>query len=511
MVNRFGNALKSLGVQKGDRVTIYIPRSPEQIIAMLASAKIGSVHSVVYSGFSAGALRDRIEAAQPKVVVTADGSHYRGKVVRLKDAVDEARKDIASVKNCVVVRMAGNETKTLPGDVEWSDLIQNASPKLECEQMDSTDPLFILYTSGTTGKPKGVVHVHGGYQVGVYITMKWVFDIKDDDIFWCTADPGWITGHSYIAYGPLLNCATQFFYEGAPDYPAPDRWWSNVERYKVTVLYATPTAIRALMRYGDEYPKKHDLSSLRLLGSVGEPINPEAWLWLRKVTGDRLTIMDTWWQTETGMHMITPLPSVECKPGSAFKPFPGVVAAVVDKDGKEVPPNVGANLVIKTPWPAMMSTIYNDPARYEAYWNTIQGCYYTGDTARIDKDGYFWILGRADDVLKVSGYRIGPAEVESTLVSHKAVAEAAVIGKPDPVKGEVIKAFVVLRQGFQPSEELDKELKMHVRTNMGPICVPSEIEFASSLPKTRSGKIMRRLLRARELGLPVGDISTLED
>lgn len=511
-VNRFANALKELGIKKGDRVTIYLPRIPEQMIAMLATAKIGAIHSVVYSGFSAGALKDRIVDAEAKVVVTADGGYYRNKIVPLKDTVDEIRDECPTLEHVVVVRRTGKDIREKEGDIDWNELVKDKPVECKTEEMDSEDPLFILYTSGTTGKPKGVLHVHGGYMVGVYRTMKWIFDIKDDDVYWCTADAGWITGHSYIVYGPLINGATSLMWEGAPDYPHPGIWWSLIEKYKVSIFYTTPTAIRALMRYGEEWPRKYDLSSLRILGSVGEPINPEAWLWFRKVTGDRCPIMDTWWQTETGMIMISPLPCVPLKPGSATKPFPGIVAEIVDKDGNKITePNKGGYLVIRTPWPAMMRTIYKDPDRYNSYWETIPNAYHTGDMAKMDEDGYFWILGRADDVLKVSGYRLGTAEIESALVSHEAVAEAAVIGKPDPVKGEAIKAFVVLKEGYEPSDDLVKELKMHVREVMGPIAMPSEIEFRESLPKTRSGKIMRRLLKAQELGLPVGDTSTLED
>ncbi len=511
-VNRFANGLKELGIGKGDRVTIYLPRIPEQFIAMLACARIGAIHSVVYSGFSAQALRDRIADAEAKLVITADVGYHRGKAVQLKGIVDEALEGAPSVEHVVVVRRQTPPVELHPPrEVDWNQLIEQASSRCQAEVMDAEDPLYILYTSGTTGKPKGVVHVHGGYMVGTYITCKWVFDLKDEDVYFCTADPGWVTGHSYIVYAPLMNGATILFPEGALDYPDPGRWWSLIEQYQVSIFYSTPTAIRALMKYGDEWPQRYDLSSLRILGTVGEPINPEAWLWYYRVTGERCPIVDTWWQTETGMIMITPLPCVPLKPGSAARPFPGIEAEIVDREGRPVPPKQGGFLVIKRPWPAMKRTIYKDPQRYEQYWKTIPNVYTAGDVAFRDEDGYFWILGRADDVIKVSGYRLGTAEIESALVSHPAVAEAAAIGKPDPVKGEIIKTFVILKEGYAPSEAMVEELKAHVRHTLGPIAVPSELEFTDWLPKTRSGKIMRRVLKAKELGIDPGDISTLEE
>jgi acetyl-CoA synthetase len=510
-VNRFAHAMKQLGIEKGDRVTIYLPRIPEQFIAMLGCARIGAVHSVVYSGFSAQALRDRITDAESKLVITADVGYHRGKAVPLKAIVGEAVQEAPTVEHVVVVRRQSPPLELVPPrEQDWNELVEKASPDGEAEVMDSEDPLYFLYTSGTTGKPKGVVHVHGGYMVGTYITTRWVFDLKDEDIYFCTADPGWVTGHSYIVYGPLLNGATILFPEGAPDYPDPGRWWSLIEKYDVSILYTTPTAIRSLMRYGEEWPQKYDLNSLRILGTVGEPINPEAWLWYYRVTGQRCPIVDTWWQTETGMILITPLPCVPLKPGSATRPFPGIVADVVDREGNPVPAKHGGFLVIKKPWPAMKRTIYKDPPRYEQYWRTIPHVYTAGDVAFKDEDGYFWILGRADDVIKVSGYRLGTAEIESALVSHPAVAEAAAIGKPDPLKGESIKTYVILKQGYQPSEMMAEELKAHVRHTLGPIAVPSELEFTDWLPKTRSGKIMRRVLKAKEMGVDPGDISTLE-
>jgi len=511
-VCQMANALKSLGIKKGDHVSIYLPRLPEQWISMLACAKIGAVHSVVYSGFSVEALKNRVKDAEAKIVITCDGYHFREKLIETKKIVDDATHDIDHVEHVIVIRRTGNAVNANKRDLWWHELRDKASTKCETEQMDAQDPLFILYTSGTTGQPKGIIHAHGGYMTGVHRTLKWTFNLQEDDIYWCTADPGWITGHSYIVYGPLMNGVTSFVYEGPPDFPDPGKWWSLLEKYNVTKFYTTPTAVRALMRHGDEWPSQFNFDSIRILGTVGEPINPEAWEWFYKTIGNsRAPIIDTWWQTETGMHMITPLPCSELKPGSAFKPFPGIVADVVDHEGKSLPPDTQGFLVIKTPWPSMMKDIFKNPKKYkEAYWEEIPNVYFTGDTAKKDADGYFWILGRNDDVMKVSGYRFGSAELESAFVAHPAVAEAAVIGKPHEIKGESIKAFVILRVDQKPSEELKKELKMQVRKMIGPIATPDEIEFVQSLPKTRSGKIMRRLLKARELGLPTGDTSTLE-
>ncbi|HUG14537.1 MAG TPA: acetate--CoA ligase [Thermomicrobiales bacterium] len=511
-VTRFANALQNLGLKQGDRVVIYMPRIPEQIVAMMAAARIGVVHSVVYSGFSAQALRDRIQDAEAKAVITADGYYYRGKIVSLKDIVDDAVRQCASIQKVITVQRTSNQITWHRGrDVWYHDLLELASPYGEAVSLDSEATLYMLYTSGTTGKPKGIVHVHGGYMVGIYATIKFVFDMKPDDVFWCSADPGWVTGHSYIVYGPLIAGATSIFYEGAVDYPDPGRIWRMIERYGVTTFYTSPTAIRSLMRFGEGWPGASDLTTLRLLGTVGEPINPEAWIWYRKVCGDHQPVMDTWWQTETGMHMITPTPIMPLKPGSATKEFLGISATVVDKAGNEVGANQGGYLVVRKPWPSMMRTIYKDPERYEAYWNTIPGMYFAGDAAHRDADGYFWIQGRVDDVIKKSGYRLGSSEIESALVSHEAVAEAAVIGKPDEVKGEAIKAFVILRTGYEANEQLLNALRLHVRENVGPIAVPEEIDFVTSLPKTRSGKIMRRVLKAKELGQEVGDLSTLEE
>jgi len=513
LVNKIANALRRAGVKKGDRVVIYMPLVVEQIAAMLACARIGAIHSVVYAGFSAPALRHRIQDAEAKLVITADVTIRRGRAIPLKQIVDEAIRDLEYVEKVVVLRRLQPKVDLIgEKEVDFYDFIKDESNYCEPEIMDAEDPLFILYTSGSTGKPKGVLHTTGGYMVGTYYSMKTVFDLKDSDIYWCTADPGWITGHSYIAYGPLLAGATQVIAEGAPNYPDPGRWWRIIEKYGVTIFYTAPTAIRMFMAAGEEWPNKYDLSSLRLLGSVGEPINPEAWLWYYRVIGkERCPIVDTWWQTETGSVMITTIDSLPMKPGKAGKPVPGVIADVVDKNGNPVEPNKGGFLVIKYPWPTMMRTIYKDKERYEKYWNTIPNCYFAGDIATKDEDGYIMVLGRADDVINVSGHRIGTMEVESALVSHPAVAEAAVIGKPHPVKGETIKAFIVLRKDHKPSEKLIEDIKYHVRMELGALAVPSEIEFVDKLPKTRSGKIMRRVLKAKELGMDPGDLSTLEE
>jgi len=513
---RFANVLKSLGVQKGDRVTIYMGRIPEIFIAMLACARIGAVHSVVYGGFSVEALHERLEDSQSKVLVVSDGSFQRGKIVELKKIADEALQRAATVQSVVVVKRTGQQINMEQGRDMWYHELMSlpiANSSCSVEETDAEDPLFLLYTSGTTGKPKAILHTHGGYMVGTYSTLKYVFDIHEEDRYWCAADPGWITGHSYIVYGPLLNGATSFMYEGAPGYPFPNRWWQMIEKYGINILYTAPTAIRGFMRYGDAWPNRHDLSSLRLLGSVGEPINPEAWKWYYKVIGkERCPVMDTWWQTETGMFMITPMPCTPLKPGSGTKPFPGIEADVFDDHGNPVKPNEEGYLVIKTPWPAMIRTIYNDPDRYiNQYWRKYPGVYLTGDSAKKDEDGYFWIIGRVDDVIKVSGYRLGTAEIESALVSHPSVAEAAAIGLPHEVKGNAIHAFVILKTGINKRDGLVEELRQHVSHEVGPIAKPEHIEIVDSLPKTRSGKIMRRVLKAKALGLDPGNLSTLEE
>jgi acetyl-CoA synthetase len=514
-VNRMAKALQNLGVKKGDRVAIYMPMIPELPMALLAVARLGAVHNVVFGGFAASSLRDRINDSNAKVIITADSNFRGGKLIELKKIADEAAAECPTVEKVLVVRHSGLEVAMkAERDIYLDEALQDVPEDtvVPCEPMDSEDMLYILYTSGSTGKPKGIVHIQGGYAVGVYTTTKLVFDIKPSDVYWCAADIGWVTGHSYIVYGPLMNAATSVMYEGTPTYPAPDRWWSIIEKYKVTILYCAPTAIRGLMRFGEEYPAKHDLSSLRLLGTVGEPINPEAWMWYRKNVGhDKLPIMDTWWQTETGMIAITPTPILPLKPGSASRPFPTIEADVVDKNGDPVPVGKGGFLIIRHPWPSLMRTIFGDPARYETYWNTIPGVYFAGDAATKDQQGYFRIQGRVDDVIKVSGHRLGSMEIESSLVSHPAVAEAAAIGKPDELKGERIKVFVVLKQSVEPSEALAQELKQHVRTEVGALAIPDELEFISGLPKTRSGKIMRRVVRARELGETLGDTSTLDE
>jgi acetyl-CoA synthetase len=515
-VCKFANALKSLGVDKGDRVAIYMPMIPELPVAMLACARIGATHSIVFGGFSSEALKDRINDAQAKAVITADGGFRRGGVVQLKPAVDEAIKDCPSVKQVVVVERCKNQIHMESGRDHWyHELTSGASDKCEAEPLDSEHMLYILYTSGTTGKPKGIVHTTGGYSVQTYITTKWVFDIHDDDTYWCTADIGWVTGHSYIVYGPLQNGATVVMYEGAPNTPDFGRFWSIVEKHRVNILYTAPTAIRTFIKWGEQWPLKYDLSSLRALGTVGEPINPEAWMWYHRVIGkERCPIVDTWWQTETGAIMITPIPgAIPTKPGSATLPFPGVVPDIRTKDGVSVGPNQGGYLVITRPWPSMLRTIYGDPERFvKQYWSDIKGCYFTGDGARRDQDGYFWLMGRVDDVINVSGHRLGTMEIESALVSHSAVAEAAVVGRPDELKGQAVAAFVTLESGRQPSDGLKEELRRHVQKEIGAMAKPDDIRFTEALPKTRSGKIMRRLLRDIASGAKtIGDTTTLED
>ncbi|MGA3105248.1 MAG: acetate--CoA ligase [Terriglobales bacterium] len=516
-VQKFANVLKDLGVRKGDRVAIYMGMTPELPIAMLACARIGAPHSIVFGGFSANALVDRIHDSHAVAVITQDGSYRRGAEVKLFPVVEEALKSCPSVKRVVVYKRTGTAINMTSGrDHWWDELMAKASDECPAEPLDAEHPLYILYTSGTTGKPKGIVHTTGGYSVGTYLTTKYVFDLREEDTYWCTADIGWVTGHSYIVYGPLQCGATSLMYEGAPNCPEPDRFWSIIDRHQVNVFYTAPTAIRTFAKWGDEWPKKHKMESLRLLGTVGEPINPEAWMWYRELIGhNRCPIVDTWWQTETGSIMITPIPgAIATKPGSATKPFFGVVAEIVTMEGKPVPEGSGGYLVIRQPWPAMLRTIYGDPDRYVSqYWSQIPGgTYFTGDGARKDKDGYFWIMGRVDDVLNVSGHRLSTMEVESALVAHEKVAEAAVVGRPDEIKGQAISAFVTLEQGVEPTDALKEELKKWVAKEIGSLAKPDEIRFADALPKTRSGKIMRRLLRElASSGEVKGDTTTLED
>jgi acetyl-CoA synthetase len=515
-VCRFANVLKSLGIQQGDRVAIYMPMIPELPVAMLACARIGATHSVIFGGFSAEALKDRINDAQAKAIITADGGFRRGAVVQLKPAVDEALGACPSVTDVVVVQRCKNEIEMKAGRDQWyHKLMESASDRCDAEPLDSEHPLYILYTSGTTGKPKGIVHTTGGYAVQTYITTKWVFDLHEDDTYWCTADIGWVTGHSYIVYGPLQNGATTVMYEGAPNTPDFGRFWSIIERHKINILYTAPTAIRTFIKWGEQWPLKYDLSSLRLLGTVGEPINPEAWIWYHRVIGkERCPVVDTWWQTETGAILITPIPgAIPTKPGSATLPFPGIVPDIQTRDGKSVGPNQGGFLVITKPWPSMLRTIYGDPERYKKqYWSDIPGRYFTGDGARRDDNGYFWLMGRVDDVINVSGHRLGTMEIESALVSHPTVAEAAVVGRPDELKGQAVAAFVTLESGNHPSAELKEELRRHVQKEIGAMAKPDDIRFTDTLPKTRSGKIMRRLLRDIASGAQtLGDTTTLED
>jgi acetyl-CoA synthetase len=515
-VNKLASALKNLGVKKGDRITIYLPMIPQLVIAMLASSRIGAIHTVVFSGFSAQALADRANDSKSKIIITADGGYRRGKLIQLKRLVDDAISSIPSVEHVIVVKRASNDIQMGPKDSWWHDLIENSPSYCEPEVLDSTHPLYILYTSGTTGKPKGVLHSTGGYLTYLYATAKWVFDFRKEDIFFCTADIGWVTGHSYIVYAPLMHGVTEIMYEGTPDYPKPDRYWAIVEKQGATILYTTPTALRMYMKFGNAIPNSFDLSSLRLLGTVGEPINPEVWMWYFKTIGkENCPIVDTWWQTETGATMIstcTGIESVPMKPGSGTFPLPGIDASIVDENGRPVDLDRKGYLVIRKPWPGMLMTLWEDDERYRnTYWKKFENVYYAGDYALCDADGYLWLLGRSDDVLKVAGHRLGTMELESAFVSYKAIAEAAVTSKPDQKKGESIIAFLVLRTGFLPSDQLHGELVDHVRNTVGPIATPEEIYFVNKLPKTRSGKIMRRLLKSIASGTAIGDATTLED
>jgi acetyl-CoA synthetase len=523
-VCRFANVLKRNGIGRGDRVILYLPMVPEAAISMLACTRIGAVHSVVFGGFSAQSVADRIQDCGAKMVITADGGFRRGAVVPLKKNVDDAlklqdadgRSLTSTIEKVIVLRRTWNEVHMAEGrDVFWHRELDYVDDKCPPAKMDSEAPLFILYTSGSTGKPKGILHSTAGYLLGAKMTSKYVFDLRDEDVYWCTADVGWVTGHSYIVYGPLANGATAVMYEGAPNWPEPDRFWRIIEKYRVTILYTAPTAIRAFMKWGEDWPKKHDLTSLRLLGSVGEPINPEAWMWYHKIIGGgRCPIVDTWWQTETGSIMISPLPgATPTKPGTATLPFFGIHPEVVDDKGKAVPKNTGGKLVVRKPWPSMLRGIWGDPKRFkETYWSEVKNSYFTGDGCRQDKDGYFWIVGRIDDVLNVAGHRIGTAEVEGALVSHPSVAEAAVVGRPDELKGQALVCFVTLKTGVTATPELKNELRNHVGKEIGPVAKPDDVRFADALPKTRSGKIMRRLLKQVAAGVEIkGDTTTLED